>query len=81
MDTCEMEQYVALAANWREAEEVNDHAAAEAFEDELYARVSGSELRNLKMGGRARGNASSGVTDSVQSVLERMWDNASARLG
>lgn len=80
MNTCSFEQYAALATNWREAGEGNDYAAAEAFEDELHARVSSGELRNLKLRCAASGDMSSVETESVQSVLEKMWNNASARL-
>jgi hypothetical protein len=44
-----VEQFAALADKWRKAEEINDYAAAEAFEDELHARVGKDEIRNLKL--------------------------------
>ena len=81
MDISEVEQLAALAKNWREAGESNDHAASEAFEDELYARVSEDEMMNLKLTDPHRGEISSTKTGWLQNALERMWSNASARLG
>ena len=81
MDISEVEQLAALAKNWREAEESNDHAASEAFEDELHARVSEDEMMNLKLTDPQMGEVSSTKRDWLQSALERMWSNASARLG
>jgi uncharacterized protein (DUF885 family) len=78
MKTTEVEQFAALAENWREARAINDHAASEAFEDELYARLSEDEIGRLT--GPEMPEERSGDTDGLQSVLQRMWNNASARL-
>lgn len=79
MNRSEVEQLAALAENWREAEEMNDYAASQAFEDELHARVTDVEISSLKLTDPPAGEAPA-ETHRLQRALERMWDNASARL-
>ena len=80
MNTIELEQFGALARNWREAEEIGDTAAAEAFEDELHERITLAEIREAQGLDPKTGEPSSAETDRLRGLLERMWNNASARL-
>lgn len=74
------EEFAVLADNWREAEEAGDRAAAEAFEDELHARLTPAEIRELEAPDPGTGEASPAETERLRSGLERMWENASAWL-
>lgn len=80
MNTIEVEQFAALAANWSEAEEGGDQAGARAFEDELHARLSIDEIRNLRVADAQGDEASAAETAAVRRVLEAMWDKAAVRL-
>ncbi len=81
MEVTQIEQFGALASNWREAEEIGDSAASEAFEDELHARITTDEIRMIRGLDAKTGEPSSAETDRLRAVLEKMWSNASARLG
>lgn len=80
MHTVEVEQFAALAENWRQARAIDDQAASEAFEDELHARISKDELGQLRPGNAPMHERPAAEADGLRTVLERMWDNASARL-
>ncbi len=80
MNEHEIEELAAVAQNWREAEELGDTAAAEAFEDELHARVGIAEIRNLEALDPGTGEASGAETGRLRSELEEIWNRASARL-
>ena len=80
MDETQLEQFGALARNWREAEEIEDSAASQAFEDELHERITIDEIRVMQGLDPKTGEPSSAETDRLRPVLEQMWNNASARL-
>ncbi len=80
MNEVEVEELAALAENCREAEAVGDRAAAEAFEDELHARVGLAEIRSLEAADPKTGAPSAAETERLRGALERLWSNASARL-
>lgn len=80
MNTIELEQFGALARNWREAEEIGDTAASEAFEDELHERITLAESKQVQGLDPRTGEPSPAETDRLRNLLERMWNNASARL-
>ena len=80
MDTAEVEQVETIAQNWREAEEAGDRAAAEAFEDELHARLTAEEIGAIQGHDPRTGEPSAAETERLRGVLQRMWRNASARL-
>ncbi len=80
MDETEIEQFGALARNWREAEEIEDTAALEAFENELHERLTIDEIKMIQGLDAKTGEPSTAETDRLQTVLGKMWNNASARL-
>jgi hypothetical protein len=80
VNVTEVEQFSALAGNWRDAEAIGDTAASEAFEDELHERITIDEIRTIQSLDAQTGEPSSAETDRVRTVLEKMWTNASARL-
>ena len=80
MDVTEAEQFCALASNWRDAREMDDSAASEAFEDELHARISAEEIAAIPGLNAKTGEHSAAETDRLRTVLGTMWNNASARL-
>ena len=80
MDETEVEQFRALAQNWREAEESEDKAASEAFEDELHERITMDEIKSIKGFDAKTGEPSTAETDRLRTVLGTMWSNASGRL-
>ncbi len=80
MDEIEVEQFGALASNWREAQEIEDSAASEAFENELHERITMDEVKMIQGLDPKTGEPSSAETDRLRTVLAEMWNNASARL-
>lgn len=80
MNETEIEQFGALARNWREAEEINDTAASESFENELHERITIDEIRMIQGFDAKTGEPSTAETDRLRTVLGKMWNNASARL-
>ena len=80
MNVSEAEEMAALAHNWREAKEQRDPAAAQAFEDELHARLTRAEIRDFEAADPRTGEPSAAETERLSGVLEEMWDNANARL-
>lgn len=80
MSETEMEQFSALARNWREAEEIEDSAALEAFENELHERITIDEITMIEGLDVTTGEPSTAETDRLRTVLRKMWNNASARL-
>lgn len=80
MNVTETEQFSALATNWREAEEMGDSAALEAFEDELHERITIEEIATIQGLDAKTGEPSAAETDRLRSLLGTMWNNASARL-
>jgi hypothetical protein len=80
MNVAEVEELAALAENCSEAEALGDRAAREALENELHARMSIAEIRNLEAPDPRTGERSASETDRLRGALERIWSNASARL-
>ncbi len=80
MDVTEAEQFGALANNWREARQMSDSAASEAFEDELHARISTEEIAEIQGHHAETGEPSPAETDRLRAALGKMRTNASARL-
>ena len=80
MNETELEQFGALARNWREAEEIDDSAAAESFENELHERITIDEIESIQGLDPMTGEPSRAETDHLRSVLGKMWNNAAARL-
>ena len=80
MNETEMEQFGALARNWREAEEIEDSAALQALENELHERITIDEIETIQGLDAKTGEPSTAETDRLRTVLGKMWNNASARL-
>ena len=80
VDQSEVEQFGALASNWREAQEIDDAAASEAFENELHERITMDEVKVIQGFDATTGEPSPAETDRLRTVLGTMWNNASARL-
>lgn len=80
MDETQLEQFGALASNWRQAEEIGDDAASQAFEDELHERITIDKISMIQGLDPKTGEPSSAETDRLRAVLGKMWSNASARL-
>lgn len=80
MNGFEVEEFAALAQNWREAEGAGDPAAAQAFEDELHGRITVAGIRTLEAQDPRTGEASAVETDRLRSTLAAIWNRASARL-
>ena len=80
MDVTTIEQFGALASNWREAEAIGGDAASQAFEDELHERITVEEIASIEGLDPGTGEPSSAETDRLRATLEKMWSNASARL-
>jgi hypothetical protein len=76
----EVEEFAALAQNWREAEDQRDAASSEAFENELHERVTLAEIGSLEAEDPRTGEPSAAESDRLRGVLHLMWNKASARL-